>query len=158
MQLDRLSHLPVAVNRFDRESGMSYVMRSFWCNGMSMKRGYEWLHVRLGKPLREVDARVLAWAIQAPPEWLVERLFVLSGLGDDRRLLLGTRPFSATSLLLGKSARVCPHCLSEFGFCDLSWCFKLAPVCAIHGVPHLDACSHCRRAISWDRPQIDICS
>ena len=137
---------------------MSHVMRAFWGNGMSLKRGYEWLQVCVGKPLRDVDARVLAWAIQAPPEWLAERLFIVSGLADDRGLRLGARQFSAASLLVGKSARVCPHCLPELGFCELSWCFKLAPVCPSHGVPHLGACVHCRRTISWDRPQIDICS
>lgn len=137
---------------------MSHVMRAFWGNGMSMKRGYEWLHVRLAKPLRDVDARVLAWAVQAPSDWLAERLFIVSGLADDRRLRLGARQFSAASLLVGKSARVCPHCLSEFGFCELSWSFKLAPVCPRHKVPHLGACVHCRRTISWDRPQIDICN
>lgn len=137
---------------------MSHVMRAFWGNGMSMKRGYEWLHVRRGKPLREVDARVLAWAVQAPPAWLVDRLFVVSGLADDRRLRLGARQFSAASLLIGKSARVCPICLSEFGFCELSWSFKLAPVCPRHKVPYLGTCVHCRQSISWDRPQIDICT
>lgn len=158
MPLDPSGHLPVSVRRFDAESGMSHVMRAFWGNGMSMKRGYEWLHIRRGMPLRDVDARVLAWAVQAPPDWLAERLFVVSGQADDRRLRLGTRQFSAASLLNGKSARVCPHCLSEFGFCDLTWSFKLAPVCRKHKVPCLGACVHCRQTINWDRPQIDICS
>lgn len=158
MSPDPSGHLPIAVKRFDAESGMSHVMRAFWGNGMSMKRGYEWLQVRRGKPLREVDARVLAWAVQAPPDWLADRLFVVSGLADDRRLRLGARQFSAASLLIGKSARVCPNCLSEFGFCELSWSFKLVPVCPRHKVPFLGTCVHCRQSITWDRPQIDICN
>ncbi len=137
---------------------MSHVMRAFWDNGMSMKQGYEWLRIRRGKPLRDVDARVLAWAVQAPPDWLTDRLFVASGQADDRRLRLGARQFSATSLLIGKTARVCPNCLSELGFCELSWSFKLAPVCPRHKVPYLGTCVHCRSAVSWDRPQIDICN
>jgi hypothetical protein len=155
---DPSGHLPVAVKRFDAESGMSHVMRAFWGNGMSMGRAYEWLQVRRGKPLRDVDARVLAWAVQAPPDWLADRLFVVSGQVDDRRLRLGARRFSAASLLSGKSARICPNCLSEFGFCELSWCFKLAPVCPRHKVPYLGICVHCGRSITWDRPQIDICN
>ena len=136
---------------------MSHVMRAFWSNGMSMKRGYLWLHVRLGRPLRDVDVRVLAWAVQASPDWLVERSFIASGLTEDRWLRLGTRRFSSATLLAGKSARVCTRCLSEFGFCDLTWSFKFAPLCNKHGVLLLTECSHCRRTISWDRPQIDIC-
>lgn len=158
MSLDPSGHLPVVVKRFDAESGMSHVMRAFWGNGMSMKRGYEWLQVRRGKPLRDVDARVLAWAVQAPPDWLADRLFIVSGLADDRRLRLGARQFTAASLLIGKSARVCPNCLSEFSFCELNWSFKLAPVCLRHKVPYVDACVHCRQSISWDRPHIDICN
>lgn len=137
---------------------MSHVMRAFWGNGMSMKRGCEWLQVRIGKPLRDVDARVLAWAAQVPPDWLADRMFIVSGLPDDRRLQLGAHQFRAVSLLSGKSARVCPSCLSEFGFCALSWSFKLAPVCPRHKVPYLGICVHCKQSITWDRPQIDICS
>lgn len=133
-------------------------MRALWNNGMSMKRAHDWLQVRLAKPVRDVDVRVLAWAVQAPPEWLAERLFLVSGTANDRRLRLGTRQFSAASLLPGKTARVCPYCLSEFGYCDLSWSFRLAPICWRHAVPHLAACAHCGRTISWDRPQIDICT
>lgn len=158
MHLDPSSHLPVAVRRFDGESGMSHIMRAFWSNGLSLKRGYDWLHVPLGRPLRDVDARVLAWAVQAPPDWLAERSFMASGLADDRWLRLGTLRFSYATLLVGKSARLCPRCLSESGFCELSWSFKLAPVCARHGVLCVGECSHCRRPISWDRPQIDICT
>ncbi len=137
---------------------MSHVMRAFWGNGMSMKQGYEWLQIRRARPLRDVDARVLAWAVQAPPDWLADRLFVASGQADDRKLRLGALQFSAASLLMGKSARVCPNCLSEFGFCDMSWSFKHVPVCPRHRLPYLGTCLHCRQSISWDRPQIDICS
>lgn len=157
MLLDLPSQLPVEVMRFDGESGIGHVMRAFWANGMSMTRVYEWLHVRLGKPLRDVDARVLAWVVQAPPEWLAERLFMAPGAADDRRVRLGARTFSAAPLLMGKTARICPRCLSELGFCDLGWSFKFAPTCPKHGVPLLGACVHCKRTISWDRPQIDIC-
>ncbi len=157
MLLEPSGQLPVRVRRFDSESGMSHVMRAFWANGMLMKHGHEWPHVRFGQPLREVDARVLAWAVQAPPEWLAERLFIAVGLGDDRRLLLGTQQFSPAAVLPGKSARVCPHCLSELGFCDLACSFKLAAVCPRHKVPYLAVCAHCRRTMSWDRLQIDIC-
>lgn len=136
---------------------MSHVMRTFWGNGLRLKRGHEWLHVRFGQPLRDVDVRVLAWAVEAPAEWLSERLFVAVGLGDDRRLRLGTQQFSPAAVLPGKSARVCPHCLSEFGFCDLVCSFKLGVVCPRHKVPYLGVCMHCRRTISWDRLQIDIC-
>jgi hypothetical protein len=157
MPPDRSRRLPVAVERFDAESGMSHVMRTFWGNGMSMRQVHEWLNVRPGRPLRDVDARVLAWAVQAPSDWLAERLFIVSGLAEDRRLRLGERQFVASSLLVGKSARVCPRCLSERGFCKLSWSFRLVPVCHWHRLPLMAACLHCRRTISWDRPQIDIC-
>ena len=158
MQIEPVGRLPVTVKRFDNESGMSHVMRAFWGNGMSMRRGFDWLRVRHGKPLRDVDARVLAWAVQAPPEWMADRLFLVSAVPNDRGLRLGSRLFSSASLLIGKPARVCPHCLSEFGFCELTWSFKLAPVCPKHKVFHLGSCLHCRQTISWDRPQIDICT
>lgn len=158
MLLDSSNHLPVGVQRFDSESGMSHIMRAFWGNGVSTQRVYEWLHLRLSKSLRDLDARVLAWAVQAPPEWLAERLFLASGLPDDRRLRLGMHHFSPASLLIGKTARVCPCCLAELGFCELSWSFKLAPFCVRHGVPLLAACVHCKRPIVWNRPQIDICT
>jgi len=158
MAPDPHGRLPVAVRRFDMESGMSHVMRAFWENGLSMDRACQWLKVQLTRPLRTVDARVLAWAVQAPTDWLSERLAIVSDTTSAWWLQFGGQEISAPLVLIGRAARICPLCLSELGFCEMTWSIRLAPVCQRHGCLLLGACGHCRRPIGWDRPNVDICN
>jgi len=54
-------------------------------------------------------------------------------------------------------ARVCPLCLSQFGFCRQEWELRAAVVCPHHGILLTDKCYSCNRPIRWGRRTIMGC-
>ena len=152
-----LGPLPIIVPRFDDESGMSYVMRSFWSNGLSFDRGFKWLHIRPGRPLHNRDLQLIAWTMQAPPAWLLSRLLHSTGSVGNAWVALGSHEFRPGTTLCGRVARLCPQCIRERDYCGLSWVLKHVPCCEKHGLPLLERCLHCGDEISWNRPAIDLC-
>ncbi len=157
MPSEAVKQFPLEVSRIDHESGMSHLLRAFHANGVPMKRGFGWLRVSLGKPLRSVDARVLAWAARTPADWLSERLLLTPEHHDDRWYRLAGHRLSSAACSAGRTARLCPQCVQQSGCCNLSWMLRLVSGCARHGTLLIDLCPHCRLKIVWDRPAIDVC-
>jgi hypothetical protein len=53
--------------------------------------------------------------------------------------------------------RVCPECLAENDFCRVTWDFSSVTACPKHERLLVDQCPGCMKAISWQRPGVDIC-
>jgi hypothetical protein len=53
--------------------------------------------------------------------------------------------------------QICPACLKERGYCLLVWDMAAYCVCPTHQLLLIDKCPHCRHAMSWSRPAIDVC-
>jgi len=143
----------------DGESGQGYAMRMAFANGMV---GLPWVKHALGKTHSAVldagDAPFLAQWFGASVQLLE---FALERLTKGRReqgiryagLALGRQYFLTRSF-----PRVCPNCLRELGHCRIAWDVALTVACVRHRRVLLDRCPSCQRALSWNRPGLDVCS
>lgn len=141
------------------ECGQGYAMRMAIGNGMV---GLPWVKHALGKThsavLNAGDAPFLAQWFGASVQLLE---FALERLTRGRR----KQGFSYAGQTLGRQyfvtrsfPRVCPDCLGELGHCRIAWDMALTVACARHRRVLLDRCPSCLRALSWNRPGLDLCS
>src|ERR1044072_1004745 len=54
-------------------------------------------------------------------------------------------------------AKVCPMCLTEFGFCRAVWDLLTVTCCPIHACLLLRNCPQCDTRISWNRKHLCVC-
>ncbi|WP_425723426.1 TniQ family protein [Hydrogenophaga sp. R2] len=54
--------------------------------------------------------------------------------------------------------RICFQCLEELGHCRTTWDFCLSTACAEHQTLLSEVCPNCERAISWNRPALQVCN
>jgi hypothetical protein len=141
------------------ESGQGYAMRMALANGMV---GLPWVKHALGKTHSAVldanDAPFLAQWFGASVQLLE---FALERLTKGRR----EQGFRYAGQALGRQyfltrsfPRVCPNCLRELGHCRIAWDMALTVACVRHRRVLLDRCPSCQRALSWNRPGLDVCS
>lgn len=157
MSAEPVVPLPVRVVTIDDESGIGRLARTFWTNATTKRRAEVWLQVALNRPWKSADVRTLAWATQTSFEWLSHRSFLHPEVRTDRWCRFAGHAFRSTASPPGRSARMCCRCVRERGYCKVSWLMRTVPGCAEHGL-FLDACRHCGRRITWDRPAIDVCT
>ena len=101
----------------------------------------------------------------------LEKLAAITGrsVEDFRRLSLQTNSSRQRSWsLLRKeiqaeelsitNAKFCPLCVAEKGFIEAHWQLSLMVGCSEHHRKALTHCSECKKAISWFRPHLLVCS
>src|SRR5205807_2230131 len=54
-------------------------------------------------------------------------------------------------------AKICPHCLREFGYVCRIWDLKIVTTCPLHKCLLLDECPNCRRTLPFLRSRLNIC-
>jgi hypothetical protein len=150
--------LPVAVIADDDESGLSYVMRSLYANGMSMEKARSWLGIKSWYSLNRQELSLVAWHLGVSRDWLQWRILKARTTGSFTSFgYLGCK-FVAASLRQSKNAALCPECVRSKGFCRASWLLKCIVVCPEHRRPILERCTKCGQLISWLRPDVDVCN
>lgn len=149
--------LPLTVTAVDGEAGMSYVLRTFNANGVSLGRASEWLGFRIPQRLSSEQVRLLAWVTSVSRPWLQFRL-LRSGQEHGQKVweYLGHR-FRPGPWALDQHTPICPRCLHSEGICQAIWSFAGYCCCPVHGCALSDRCITCGRAIGWDRPAVDVC-
>ena len=141
------------------ECGQGYAMRMALGNGLV---GLAWVKQALGKTHSAVldagDAPFLAQWFGASVQLLE---FALERMTKGRR----EQGFRYAGQALGRQyfltrsfPRVCPDCLRELGHCRIAWDMALTVACVRHRRVLMDRCPSCRRALSWNRPGLDVCS
>lgn len=141
------------------ESGQGYILRMSLSNGL---RSVVAIKSLLGKTHAMAfdahDAPYIAHWFGASEQRLVFAL---------EQIPLGKRSLGCSYAgdLLGRSyflvrsfPRICPNCIEELGYCRLAWDLALCVACVRHQRVLIDACPLCTRALSWNRPAMNICT
>lgn len=151
--------LPYQDEIFPGESGQGYALRMCARNGLPSLNCLKQL---LGKShsmsLEARDAPCLA-------HWFggsVQRVaFALEQVPSGKRAQ-GTRYAGhelGRSYFLNRSfPRVCPQCITEYGYCRMAWDLSLCVACIRHRRLLIEVCPVCGFALSWGRPDMDRCA
>lgn len=147
------------------ESGQGYVLRMARANFLT---GLAEIRRRLGKhfstTLITIDASYLSqWfgADLANLKWAFEEVDNIDGVGlvNDKNSCFYAGHFIPRRNFLNRMApRVCPACLAEGDHCRVTWDFSFVTACPKHECLLIDQCPGCLKAISWQRPAVDICN
>jgi hypothetical protein len=151
-----LRQLPVRVELAPSESGLSFALRALRANGVPFDRGMQWLGLERHKPVDRDALRQAAWALNVDADAWGQRIVAKDPGGKGWVRLAGQRirrHVASTRYY----AKLCPQCVREHGFARLSWLLRATVGCPWHGYSLISSCSRCGQAISWDRPDIDIC-
>src|SRR5205085_8872177 len=98
--------------------------------------------------LTGVDENALASLMYAPARISKERM-----MGD--YYVFGS-PIQHYVIRLS-NPKICPGCLSEFGYARKVWELGIVTVCPFHKSKLLDTCPNCQKKVSWIRKQISVC-
>lgn len=141
------------------ESGQGYALRMATENCLN---GLPQLKALLGKSryatLDAVDAPLLHRWFGADARALELALgWVQKTLGSGIFFYAG-QPLGRSYFLNRSHPRICPECLQLTGHCRTVWDFSLNTACAEHEILLSEVCPNCKRAISWNRPALQVCN
>lgn len=153
------ANLPYVDEIWDGESGHGYALRMACGNGLN---GLGRVKQLLGRThafavLTSDDAASLAQWFGASVQRLALALEQLPNGRREHGVVLAGQLFGRKYFLNRCYPRICPDCLSEFGYCRLAWEFSLVVACARHRRLLVDRCPACHCAIRWSRPGLDVC-
>lgn len=147
------------------ESGQGYVLRMARANFLT---GLAEIRRRLGKhfstTLTTIDAPFLSqWfgADLSKLKWAFEEVDNIDGVGlvnDNNSCFYAGHFIPRRNFLNRMAPRVCPACLAEGDHCRVTWDFSFVTACPKHECLLIDQCPGCLKAISWQRPAVDICN
>lgn len=140
------------------ESGQGYVLRMATDNGL---RGLPFVKSGLGRSrFHTLDAddasRISRW-FGAPEGVLAEALGRTSTDTASAGFAYAGQEIGRSYFLNRGHPRVCPHCLSQHGFCRSEWDFVLVVACSRHACYLEDKCGVCSRPLDWNRPSLMTC-
>ncbi len=149
---------PVQDEIWPGESGQGYVLRMAASNGLGgVIRVKQMLGCTRYQTFDSQDAPQLA-------DWFgagVQQLsFALETTTNGRRVQGSTylgHVLGRSYFLNRRYPRVCPDCLSEFGYCRAAWDFNLSVACAFHRRLLIERCPACMSTLQWTRPGPTLC-
>lgn len=122
------------------------------------KRILEMLRPQGPPNLLEKDLLPLSEACACDPGLLGNLALRISRDGRGiRTFQLGNQIVSKDYFLTGKTTRICPECLSDFGYARQVWDLTLSNACPIHEVLLEDRCPVCLHEIAGLRPSLLHC-
>ncbi len=151
--------LPIEVQPFTDESGRGLLMRIAERNHLSHpKHILEMLRPKGPPNLLEKDLLPLSEACACDPG-LIGNLAIRTSLDGRgvRTFQLGRQSVSKDYFLTGKTARICPECLNEFGYARQAWDLTLSSACPVHEVLLEDRCPACLHNIAGLRSSLLHC-
>lgn len=140
------------------ESAAGYLIRALARNGSSIREVLEHVYGASRRVLCYEAAPELASVIGVPVAWLQHRLPLLYRRDRWQEIQLFGANWRDDWTLRGAHQQFCPVCFSERGTARLEWDLAAYAACHIHGVVLQDHCGACGRAVSVDRPALDLCS
>lgn len=150
--------LPIPIQpEHPHENGLGYLMRVAQHNGMTLKSMFAWLDIGRSSVLELDGAARLAYAVSAPPSWLMQRLVIQGTVGRRRAKEWAGTAWSCSLALRGTHPQICPKCLRQQRLCDLAWELSGAVACPHHRCLLHDSCHHCGEPLTWFRPAVDVC-
>lgn len=147
--------LPIRLELDEGESGLGFSLRVLRANGIPFRLGMQWLGLQRHRPVDPLTIRQLAWSLNVDADRLGSRFVIRDGVKGWVRLA-GNR-FRGQAASSRRYAKLCPQCVRETGRLRLTWLLRGSVGCPKHGYSLIWRCRRCEQAISWDRPDIDIC-
>jgi hypothetical protein len=147
--------LPIRLELDDGESGLGFTLRALRANGIPFEQGLQWLGLQRHRPLDPQTIRQVAWSLNVDADRLGDR-FVTRDDGKGWVRLVGRR-FRRQIASNRLYAKLCPQCVRETGRLRLTWLLRACVGCPRHGYSLIWRCRRCDQAITWDRPDVDIC-
>ena len=149
---------PVQDEIWPGESGQGYVLRMSASNGLGgVIRVKQMLGCTRYQTFDSQNAPQLA-------DWFgagVQKLsFALEAATNGRRVQGTTylgHVLGRSYFLNRRYPRVCPDCISEFGYCRAAWDFTLNVACVSHRRLLIERCPACMSTLQWTRPGPDLC-
>lgn len=154
---NELHPLAVRVEPRADESGPGLLLRVAHANGLALRQLLHWTGVGSLAKMSQQEVRTLSHVTRLPVSWLLHSLPHEAPGGGVRRLRYLSLEWGAEQLR-GPRPQVCIKCLEEASYVRAEWELAGIGVCLTHGTWLVDQCSHCRKAISWGRPSIRICT
>jgi len=152
------SELPLVLEPVDGESGPGYCLRAVGSNRLTL----HWLRRSAGMVYgRPMDARFaleLSWILGCKHDWLANALPERGAIRGGDHVRYGGHMFLFRNQLRLRHPQICPQCVHHENLCRISWDLSLVTCCLHHGCTLVDACSHCRAPLRWDRPSIGVCN
>lgn len=140
------------------ESGQGYVLRMATANGL---RGLPFVKGCLGRSrfqtLDAQDAASISKWFGAPADELAQALGRLSRKTEDEEFSYAGHDIGRSYFVNRGQPRVCPRCLSQYGYCRAEWDFVLVVTCPQHACLLHDRCPVCTRVLDWNRPSFLNC-
>jgi hypothetical protein len=152
--------LPIRRNPYSKESLNSYITGLASMNGLDRAR---WIPEAVGVRFPRL------WQ----PSEALDHLGAMTGTDRDRLSVTSPEhcddhPYIelcklghikvAARWLVRKRRRVCIACLeSEEGYGRIEWGLRFVETCHRHGMPLIDACSHCDQKLTWHTGHISTC-
>lgn len=140
------------------EGAVSYLIRALTLNCSSIREALEFVYGHSRRNIPHDAAFALAQLTNIPQAWFEHRLPLQVKRDYWREVHLFGKVWRDDWTLRGAHQQVCLQCLAEHGYARLQWDLYAYTACHIHGTVLLDHCSRCGRAISPDRPGLDVCS
>jgi len=153
-----LSELPLVLEPMDGESGPGYCLRVVGSNRLTL----HWLRrsagMVYGRPLDARFALELSWILGCRHDWLANALPEMGAMRGGGCVRYGGHSLLFRNQLRLRHPQICPQCVHHENMCRVSWDLSLVTCCLQHGCTLVDACSHCRAPLRWDRPAIGVCN
>lgn len=155
---ESIKPLPIGAVLSEHESGMSYLCRLLFRNGLSlaMYRGIAGADYRTTPDSQH--ANLIGYLGGADTAALRARLPLAQTIAGKKFHWLGGHRLSNYGHLRGKHPQICVPCLRTHGMTLLAWELSIVTCCPIHQSYLIDICPHCQKSLAWDRPAIDICA
>lgn len=140
------------------ESVAGFLIRSLRGTGSHIRDILELRNGHRRRVLNFGDAATFAVVTGVAQGWFEYRLpQPLQGDGWQELQLFGRR-WRGDWTVRGSRQQICTRCIAEAGIARLEWDLTGYFACHVHACVLIDSCSACGRAISVDRPSLDVCS
>ena len=147
--------LPVSVEPFPDESGMSFCLRSISSNDANFHQLRKLVGVDPVGRFTSSKAFEIGHLLQCDSNWLRKTLPSPEHMKPYRRDFFGHRWYSRNHLRT-QNPQVCVRCIHSKGYCRAIWDVSMSLVCIEHECFLIDACPKCRKPLRWDRPRVDV--
>ena len=151
--------LPFPGQPFADESGNGFLLRMAERNGLQLHEFFTMLGRDPRQQPRPEDVPILARLFDCRTTDILP-LFIRAGYGQYwvRHFDLYGRCITRLYLFDLKRPKVCPCCLSEFGYSRAAWDLSMFLWCPIHQCSLIDQCPACGTRLRWFRSGISFCS